>query len=836
LKRWLYVVIANISLVMVAALSLPLRAQSNAPGTLEGSVTDPKGQAVSGAVVTVQSESKDEIHKGATNGEGRFVVTGLIDGEYSVTISSSGFAPAIRNHVRVGADATPALSITLSVASVAEEVTVTAEDVTSEAAQLSPVKAMLDAGSARTEISNSYIRQFTSPVTDFTDIMQAAPGTFSVSPNGVGLGQSNTYYRGFADGDYTITYDGIPFEDTNSPTHHSWAFFPGPTIGGVDFDRSPGTASDIGPTNFGGSIHLLSPQLPIEKGYKLDYSYGSFNTQLIDGQYNSGLVGPGKKANLWFEGNHLSSDGYETFNYQRRTAGALKFNYKFSEKTMLSLFSSVVILDSNTPNASPTRAQIAQYGDNYLLDGTQYVANGNLDPNYYRYFFYHVPTDFEYAGLTSDLGHGWKLDTKAYTYSYYNHQHYNGSGTKISATSATDKLNSYNRLGDTLTVSQASKYGVFRAGLWYEWSYTNRYQTPTNPTDWIDQTVPNFHEQFWTNSVQPFAEYQYVAIPKLTITLGIKDAYYNMSLKQYADNGKIVGSLNGAPYVTNDAGYNSWLPSFEANYRVRPNWSVYGQFGQGSIIPPSSVFDVTNAEVKGLPNPTKASTYQGGTVLKYNHLSLDADGYYIRFQNAYSSFTPTSGPNEGITYEYLSPDSRTKGFEAEGNLYLAHGLSVFLNGTVTSAKYVAAAAQAATSTTPAIAATPVAWVASTPHDTESEGITYQDRHWDMGFFNKRIGSQWNDNGSVHQAVPINSFSISNLFLNYTLHNGSRFDESKVRLSFNNLFDNHNVTAITPANPATATTPFAENGADTLTLVPGRSVMVTFQMGFGPKGR
>jgi iron complex outermembrane receptor protein len=127
-------------------------------------------------------------------------------------------------------------------------------------------------------------------------------------------------------------------------------------------------------------------------------------------------------------------------------------------------------------------------------------------------------------------------------------------------------------------------------------------------------------------------------------------------------------------------------------------------------------------------------------------------------------------------------------------------------------------------------------VASTPHDTESEGITYQDMHWDMGFFNKRIGSQWNDNGAVHQAVPIDSFSISNLFFNYTLHNGSRFDESKIKLSFNNLFDNHNVTAITPFTPATSTAPFAQNDGDTLTLVPGRSVMVTFQMGFGPKGR
>ena len=819
LKRWFFAVLTIVSILAGTVLPSRLQAQSNA-GTLLGTVTDPKGQAIAGASVAVQGGGKLGAYKAITNNEGRFTVTGLPTGAYTVEISAPGFSLASRTEVQVGSGDSQPLSVTLSLASVAEEVTVTAEDVSSEASQLSPVKALLDAGSARTEISNSYIRQFTSPLTDFTDVMQIAPGTFSVSPNGVGLGQSNTFYRGFADGDYTITYDGIPFEDTNSPTHHSWAFFPGPTIGGVDFDRSPGTASDIGPTNFGGSIHLLSPQFQTEQGGEVDYSYGSFNTQLIDGSYNSGLFGPGKKANLWFDGNHMSSDGYETFNYQRRTSGALKLNYKLSEKTQLSAFSSVVILDSNTPNAGPTRAQIAEFGDNYLLDGTKYLANGSLDPNYYRYFFYHVPTDFEYVGLTSDLGHGWKLDTKGYTYSYYNHQHYNGSGTTISSKSATDKLNSYNRIGDTLTVSSASKYGVFRTGLWYEWSYTNRYQTPANPTTWIDQTLPNFHENFWTNSVQPFAEYQLVAIPKLTITGGIKDAYYNMSLKQYADNGKVVGGLGGKPYVTNDAGYNSWLPSLEINYRVHPNASAYVQFGQGSVIPPSSVFDVKGAEVSTVPNPTKASTYQAGTVLKFNRLSVDADGFYIRFQNAYSSAQDSSG----FTYYYVSPDSHTRGFEAEGNLYLIHGLSLLLNGTITNAKYLA------TSTTPDT------WVASTPHDTESEGLTYQNRNWDLGFFNKRIGSMWNDNGGIHQAAPIDPFSVTNLFLNYTLRNGSRFDQSKIKLSFNNLFDNHNVVAVTPAKGGTYASPFTVNSGDQLTLLPARSVMVTFQMGVGPKGR
>lgn len=108
-----------------------------------------------------------------------------------------------------------------------------------------------------------------------------------------------------------------------------------------------------------------------------------------------------------------------------------------------------------------------------------------------------------------------------------------------------------------------------------------------------------------------------MAIPKWTITFGLKDAYYNMSLKQFADNGKIVGGLNGTPYVTNDANYNSWLPSFEANYRNRPNRSAYVQYGMGSEIPPSSVFDVnqtasssgTAAGVTVLPKPQIASTY-----------------------------------------------------------------------------------------------------------------------------------------------------------------------------------------------------------------------------------
>jgi hypothetical protein len=47
-----------------------------------------------------------------------------------------------------------------------------------------------------------------------------------------------------------------------------------------------------------------------------------------------------------------------------------------------------------------------------------------------------------------------------------------------------------------------------------------------------------------------------------------------------------------------------------------------GQFGQGSVIPPSSVFDVTGAQAAVTPKPTVANTYQGGTVVKLNRVSF----------------------------------------------------------------------------------------------------------------------------------------------------------------------------------------------------------------------
>jgi len=864
-----------------------MHGQGNASGAIQGSVVDQSGHAIQGANVAVISESRD-VRKVLSAAEGKFDLTGIPAGSYTIEVSAPGFSTFHRS-VSIAAGQDESISVTLSIASVSEEVTVEAEADTSIAAELAPVKSVLDAGSARTEITSNYVSEYTSPVTDFADIIQAAPGTVSYTTNGVGNGQAKIFFRGFVDDDYTMTWDGVPFNDSNDPSHHSWAYVPAAAIGYVDFDRSPGTASDVGPSNFGGSIHFFSPKLSDDAHVRGEVTYGSWNTYQVLGDINSGSFWH-KKAHFWLDGDYQSSDGYQTFSPKQNVAATAKFDYKFSDRTNLTVIATDIILDAFNNN-DPTRRQLFHHGDNYLYDNNMLNADGTYNAQYWRYSVYHVPSFFDIVSFNHEFGKGWKLDTKSYAYGYSNHQHYQNTtdndqitdsvltktieekvGGDDFATSSPnyskkptgiDKLNQYARGGEIATLSYANKWGVFRTGSWYELTNTLRYQVYSDPITWADSPfISNikFHEHFYTTAVQPFAEYQLVAIPDFTLTVGIKDAFYRMSLTQYAD-GKTVGSL-GCPTgstpasctntVAHAQNYNSILPSVEANYRLNSSASIYGQYGRGSIAPFSSVFDAAGAQVAVTPPPTIASTFQGGTVVKLNRFAWDADVYHIHFTNTYSTYTPSSGPDQGFTYYYANPNSDTNGFEAEGNYAVTKSLSFNANGTLGIAKYETSGGSPAVTDAngnvinPAVGPTSTAWVALTPHDTESVGMTYREKGFDFGIFGKRIGTRWNDIGNDHQVVPQDPFWMNNLFLNYNIHGHSMFDGSKVKFSVTNLFDSHDVVLISAANDGTTlTSPYTTNKAlevsqnqqlytpswnDTIQKQAGRAIMVTFQIG------
>lgn len=828
------------------SLTAPIALHAQAAGSITGVISDVSGKAIPGAVVSARSESAGTLTEQSADSQGKYSIGGLPDGSYTVEAAAPSFSVSRRTGVKVSAGQAANVSLSLNVSELVQSITV--EGAVSVAAETAPSQNTLDARSARSEISPEYIQNFASPIADYTELLNNAPGTFSVNPNGVGLGDSKTYFRGFKDGQYTMQADGIPFNDTNDPTHHSWAFFPSQFIAGVDFDRSPGSASSIGPTNFGGTVDLLSRSVSYTPDIRATASYGSFNTRMLALDVDSGQFGPGKKSSFTANIHQMLSDGYETYNYQKRVAGFLKYQYRINDRTTITVFGGLVDLWTNTPNLKgPSRAQIAQFGDNYLL------SNDPSQPNYYGYNFYHVQTDFEYVGVHSELGRGWKFDNKLYTYRYWNKQNYNNPSVQsngfflpgsqsITSTSAVDKLNGYRKAGDIATVSYETAHGVLRTGLWFEWAYTDRYQVPSDPRTWQDSLLANFHEHFITTSAQPFIEYEYNITRSLSVLAGIKVAEYGMSLTQFADNGKTgVGCLGGvlstakvtqtticvggAPSTYHQAEYRSWLPSASLRYKLKTNWTTYAQFGTGSNIPPSSVFDFganganlnVPLQVGVLPHPTAVKTYQVGSVTKFNRWTLDVDAYYSHFQNPYSAFID---PTTGESYFYQTGPSNTKGLEAESNIQIGYGFSFYVNGTLGSAKY----QEGRNYSNGGL------WIANTPKNTEAIGLTYQKRDWDMGIFNKRVGTMYNDNGTINQAVAINPFNVTNLFFNYTVKGESFLRGTKVRLAINNLFDDHSVVGVVPfSTKSNAPTP-----GDILTLVPGRSVSLTMTFGYAPK--
>ncbi len=896
LYRWSIALVFVVCSFLFSAAPQSLHAQS-ANATVTGTVTDGKGGALQNATVNVKNESTSNVSTAKVDAQGHFSIGGLTPGRYTIEVAAPGFGNNRRN-VQLVAGQEQDVSVALAVGDVSQQVTVSANSVNSIAAAFAPMDTSLEARSARTQITQAFVQNFTSPVADYGEAVAMAPGTFTVNGNGVGLGQSSTYFRGFPDGNYDIDFDGIPFYDTNTPTHHSWAFFPSQFLGGIDFDRSPGSASTIGPTPFGGSIHLLSKELSPVQAIRGQFAYGSFNTYLYDGQFDSGNILPNHKLNLQIDVHHLQSDGYQTYNHQTRNAGEIKVQYKLTDKTVLTGFSGVIWLDANTPNFNATRCQMYGATSAYTCTGTlapfagsgiNFLLTDNSDPANYldnQYNSYHVPTDFEYVGVHSELGHNISFDVKPYTYNYDNGERYSNATPITEATTingsktyngiaiapcniqvsgklpcAIDKYNSYRKYGTTSAVSQVSRLGILRAGLWYEWANTKRHQFPTDPlNNWADQPLSNFNEQYYTNSYQPYGEYEFHVTKSLNITAGTKFAHYNIATKQYADDGKTIGGLgtnDPSTFITNGGSYSAWLPSVDANYRLKSNWSVYGQVATGSVVPPSAVFDYaqsttgTTTLVKTLPKQQRSTTYQTGTVLKLKRVTFDADYYHIRFQNSYSSSLDTSGE----PVYFLQPSSITQGFEAQSNIYVGHGLSAYLNASVGRATYagslnVNCVAKGCTAPPLSVTAPSGLWVQNTPSDVETIGATYQHQGWDLGLFDKRVGTMYQDKSGYHNQATIDPFSLTNVFLNYTLRTGGRFDQTKLRLTFNNIFDQHNITGDTisgkpltqliSANGTTYTDPFNTNGptpisgGDNISILPGRSIMLSVTFGLPSK--
>jgi len=107
--------------------AIPLLGQSGADlGQIIGVVTDPDQAVISAAHVTLTSQQTKMKATVVTDAQGAYAFRSLPSGNYLIEADASGFKPSISMEIRVAAGQSVTLDIALTLAGIAQSVTVSA--------------------------------------------------------------------------------------------------------------------------------------------------------------------------------------------------------------------------------------------------------------------------------------------------------------------------------------------------------------------------------------------------------------------------------------------------------------------------------------------------------------------------------------------------------------------------------------------------------------------------------------------------------------------------------------------------------------------------------------
>ena len=673
-----------------------------------------------------------------------------------------------------------------------------------------PTQGSLTATEPVSIINRHYIEENAGAAANYPDIAQISPSMWSVDPNGPGGMESQSggpFLRGFQNGQYNVTFDGIPWGDSNDFTQHSTSYFMPQDTGGIAVDRGPGDASNIGNATFGGTIAVTSKDPLTTPTFTPYASVGSFNSHLEGVEYDTGIMHNYGDASAFIDYKKYSTDGYLTNASQQRSNLFVKFNKPISDNTMLTLVAMQNNLHQNVASGT-TLANLQKYGNNYGL---------NEDPtsqNFAGYNYDHIRSDFEYIGLQSQQG-SWHIDNKLYTYAY-NHNGFNGADQGGAMPNGTVNANGtlnpndvpgnrmsmdYRSIGDILRLSDAIGPGYLNLGTWIDRQTNSRSQFEidwtngggfnyinSNPVTGAPSPIDRLMNDSLT-SVQPYIDYAWQVTNALVITPGLKYSSFTRSV----DASNIQGT--GLPY-NGSATWSAVLPALTAHYAIQKDWSAYLQIAKGFQAPNLSTFYQSNVDLNTV-NPETTMNYQLGTTWSSKRVTLSADLYKIDFNNK-----QVATPIQNATIYTNVGGATYQGFETEDTYYVGQGYSLYGNYSFNSAK-VNSNNQ---------------WLPDAPEHTAAAGVIYNQGPVYASLLTKFVSSRY---GDVGQTIPLGAYAVTNFATSYTIkHFADWAKDANIGFQINNLLNNQSIYALGTYD--------ANNNAMYYTL-PERSFQLTFSV-------
>ncbi|HXQ45633.1 MAG TPA: TonB-dependent receptor, partial [Caulobacteraceae bacterium] len=530
----------------------------------------------------------------------------------------------------------------------ANTVVVTAER--SPGAAAAPVKSSLEETQPESIISHHYIEQVTPETGGWTTVATIAPSISGTSSNNT-VGDYNVIsLRGFKDGQFNLTFDGIAFGDTNDPTHHGADYFPASTIGYVVVDRGPGAAGDLGQENFGGAVHFFTYDVTDTRSLVQKLTFGLFNTRQAVTTIQTGAIPQLGGLKAWINFDEVASDGELTQSGGDAYNQSAKFVLPIGDRWLVTAFvqhqwDRFHFEDSEGPGE--TWPQVVRYGKDFSMAA---VPN---DEHNYQWNWEKKQTDFEYIDVKYQVSPSMSVEDQPYSYWYSNKTKSTNdmtgfiggpntsppqaAGSNPKDIGGYDKLNDYRVYGDILRLNQQWAFGELRVGGLVEGSSTERHNcfqdftlhyAPDNkffpPKFPFTTNCKLLEHSDWTQW-QVFADFDWYVTDKLRVSPGFK--YIDFKRDVDAAHENVGGGAKNQALIASNT-YTSPLYFLTANYKIFPYWSVYGQVATSFLVPSLSALYVTGATTQSL-KPQYTTNYQAGTVYARGDFTADVDVYRI---------------------------------------------------------------------------------------------------------------------------------------------------------------------------------------------------------------
>jgi iron complex outermembrane recepter protein len=687
-------------------------------------------------------------------------------------------------------------------------------------------------------VSKHTINNLLTPTASYADVARLTPSVNTINPNGPGLMEaSSVSIRGFTDGQYNVTFDGIPIGDSNDFTHHSSSFFTNEDIGQVIVDRGPGTAETVGDATFGGTISIRTIDPSPVTTITPSGSYGSYNTGTENLRVDTGAIQAANGTTAVFDAEHLGSNGALSNATQERTNFFGKVVVPVSDNTTVTFMADYNRLYQN-PALGATLAQMAQFGRNFAFNSdptSQQFSRFNTD---------HITTDMEYVDVASHLNGGWLYDGKIYTYAYY-HEDLNGDdaddsgegpdtpgieanmveltpgGTPIVGVPGNVFKNSYRSVGTIQRAEKDFDWGDIKLGAWFDHQVNTRF---VQNVDLSDGNAINFdpndsnggmvtdaagnvldndngsierlqHNQLYT--FQPYAQADYQPIAGLTLTGGVKYAFFRRTA-----NDQVQQKSEDQIGFSHDWG--KFLPSFEAKYSFTPNLSSYAQVAEGFLAPNLNTFDTTAANNQSFA-PEETWNYQTGMAYQGEHLTLGSDVYLVHFTN-FIQAVPNPDPKlKGSVNDVFvnSGGAVYKGIEAEATYTFDSGVSFFANAGLNKSNLTQNNAG----------------ISGAPQGTWNLGAIYDKNGVYASVIDQWTGGEYGSATSLNPGNTrepgqwYNPYNVVNLTLGYTInHAFPHLNQINVKLNVDNITNQKQIIYDNGTNDAGDSLYYALQGA------------------------